>query len=460
MTSSIQVTQESDRPDRRPEMQRVDTSTSARLPILMEMVGALSRASDPQEVLRSFSAGFEKLEGPRGYVSLSTRNLGAGEYRITRILVGDTAGTLGTSNPWGQADALPVYRGGFLGELIREAYPQVMHDLTLKDDAVVGDELAEYGSAMAIPLFERGEPLNWAILFRHDPQGYSITELEDTVLRANLVGATVRNVLDAQKLREANARVQREVDEIAKIQRSLLPAKMPEIRGVQLGASFETFDKAGGDIYDLSPLRTSGSCGCPDPEGPWLLHIADASGHGPAAATYVAMLNAVLRATHDETQGPAEMLTFANRLLYNKRLEGTFVTAVLARYDPISLRLTYARAGHNPPLLMTRANDRAIISRLDQVGGVPLGVLPDVAYEDHSIQLRPGQTLVLFTDGITEARSPTGEMFEVGGIERSLNACSGDPDCVISHVTGALLAHEAGERPGDDQTLLVMQLDR
>ena len=84
--------------------------------------------------------------------------------------------------------------------------------------------------------------------------------------------------------------------------------------------------------------------------------------------------------------------------------------------------------------------------------------MEDVKYSESSIVLHPGQTLILYTDGITEAKRPGGEMFGVEGIERSLVHCSGAPDCAISHITEALKEHQVNVRPNDDQTVVVMQI--
>ncbi|MCP3905604.1 MAG: serine/threonine-protein phosphatase [Planctomycetes bacterium] len=440
-------------------MSCVQTSGNPRIPILMEMVGALSRARTPQEVLKEYSAGVAQLEKPGGYMSLSTRGLPPGHYRITRLLT-DGLTSITAADPWHHGHEMPVHQGGFIGEIIRQAYPEILHNVFLRNDPVVGDALSEYGSIMAIPLFDDGEPLNWAVMLRREPEGFTVEDLEDSILKANLVGTGVRNVLVAQQLREAHDKIRREMEKIARIQRALLPPRMPQITGVSLGASFEMFDTAGGDLYDFTPLHRLEPSQDPDPNGPWWVYIADAAGHGPAAATVVAMLNAILAASPEElTHRPSDMLTFANRHLYDKRLDGTFVTALLARFDPATRMLQYARAGHNPALLMGRGGGGMEIRRLDEVGGVPLGVLGEVDYEETSVTLEPGQTFVLYTDGITEAMAPDGRQFELEGIERSLTECSGHPDCVISHVTGALLEHEAGRRPSDDQTLLVMRVD-
>ena len=99
------------------------------------------------------------------------------------------------------------------------------------------------------------------------------------------------------------------------------------------------------------------------------------------------------------------------------------------------------------------------LSRLEAVGGVPLGVLDETTYEDAQIELQPGQTLVLYTDGITEARSPDGAMFGVESIDRALVDCTGDPACVVQSITDILHDHQAGVRPNDDQTIIAIRVE-
>lgn len=439
-----------------PKMRRVDTSNNPRIPILMEMVGDLSRATDAKEVLRVFGNGVQRLTGPRGYVSLSVRGLKPGEYKITRLLANPTQ-RIEEADPWNEWSDLEVYRGGFFGEIIRNAYPELIHHLELNNDPIVGNALAHYHSLMAIPLFEDGEPLNWAIQLREDPEGFSEAELEEAILRTNLGGATVRNVMTTQKLREANERIGAEIKQIAKIQRAMLPQSLPNIPGMSFAASYETFDTAGGDMYDFKMVRDRLDSVTGDPQDVLAMVIADASGHGPAAAVVSAMLSAILHAYSPRGDGPAAVLNHANRQLCDKRLEGVFVTAFLALYHPPTRTLTYARAGHNPPLVKNEGSGGAVV-QLEDVGGLPLGIAADAQYDNSSIVLEPGQTLVLYTDGIVEAMNPQRKMFSIDGLIAALITCTGEPDCVVNTVTTALREHEASIRPSDDQTLVVVKV--
>jgi sigma-B regulation protein RsbU (phosphoserine phosphatase) len=440
-------------------MQVVDLSRNRRIPIMMEMVGELSRATEPKQVQKAFADGMLKLDGPRGYVSLSTRGLPPGQYKVTRILT-DVSLTKSSEDPWRDWDKLPAHTGGFFGEIIRKAYPELIYHLRLENDPAVGSALAKYRSMMAIPLFDDGEPLNWSSQFDEDPEGFSIAELEDRILRANLGGATVRNVMMTKQLREANAKIREEIDQIAKIQKSLLPQSLPHIPGVSIATSYETFDTAGGDLYDFIQFPSDPGADA-KPDDPLAILIADASGHGPAASVVTAMLNAILYAyphTKGATNSPANLLEYANCHLYAKRLEGTFVTAFLAVYDPKTRMLQYARAGHNPPLIKNTGSGGSV-RRLDDVGGIPLGVMDDVSFETGQVQLERGQTIVLYTDGITEGMNHDRVMFGVEGIETALEQCSGEPACVINSVTTALRAHENGVRPADDQTIVAMKVE-
>ena len=438
-------------------MLAIDVTSNQRVQVLMNMVRELSEASDQHEVLRIFGEGLVKLNGTRGYVSLSTRGLAPGEYKITRLYTDDNDLALHAADPWKNWNSIPIHRGGFFGEIIKDPTPKLIHHLNLKNDPAVGNSLAQYGSMMAIPLFEDGQARNWAATFRRGPEAFTVQELEESILRSNLGGATVRNTMIAKQLRDANAQIRGDIDEIARIQRALLPQSLPQIPGISIATSYETYDTAGGDLYDLVVLPNS-------PSGPtrfdgWLaMVIADAAGHGPASAVLAAILNTLLYAYPRTGKGPGALFEFANHHLHSKRIDGTFVTAFFAALDPKDHTLVYARAGHNPPLIKNAGSGGAVV-RLDDVGGLPLGILEDASYEMGTRRLERGQTLVLYTDGITEAMNPKREMFGVEGIERALHECSGEPACVVNSIMTALRTHEAGTRPADDQTIVALKVE-
>jgi len=270
-------------------------------------------------------------------------------------------------------------------------------------------------------------------------------------LRASLVGSLLQSRLLTDRLRLANEQINREVERIGQILQCLLPDPLPEIPGLQIAARFETFAQAGGDLYDLVQLDE----GSDDPER-WGIFIADASGHGPAAAVVVAVVQALLRAHPSKTTGPAELLQQLNVHLCQRPIERSFVTAFLAVYEPLTRRLTYAGAGHPPPLLRARLGGTA--KALDLNSGYPLGIDSSQTFMQASVNLDEGDSLLFYTDGISEARNPKGAMFDASGIEQTLNECKGGPREIVEAVHQAVTTYSNGFPPTDDRTLLAISV--
>lgn len=440
-------------------MRFLDFPDNPRLPVLMELVHDLSEAVEPHEVLRAFGRGWSRLQGRSYYISLSCRGLEPGAYRITRrVMLGDPHNQPDPDH-WEIAHTLPIHTGGLLGQIVQRQRPLVAHDLNVTDDPVLGDSIANYNSLTAVPLFDAGKIQNWAITLSDNPADHNEKELEDSLLRGNLVGGTVRHVQTAKKLREVHQRIKDEVARIAGIQQALLPEKLPDIPGLRLAVSYLTYDEAGGDLYSFHPLGTGLSHLKKQPDGRWAIIIGDVSGHGPAAAAVMAMVMSILASypMTPDTTGP--VLEYLNKHLYAKRIYDTFVTVFHALYDPRTRSLTYSRAGHPPPLLRKpSSNGHVDLEELDAVGGLPLGVMPDETYQDATVTLEPGQTLTLYTDGIPETRAPDGAFFGTPGIVNALRACSGEADCAVDTIMKHVRQHEAGGRPQDDQTLVVMRV--
>jgi sigma-B regulation protein RsbU (phosphoserine phosphatase) len=169
----------------------------------------------------------------------------------------------------------------------------------------------------------------------------------------------------------------------------------------------------------------------------------------------MAMLHGILHAYSGPARTPDTVLRWANERLLNASIDGTFVTAFLGIYAPATGRLTYARSGHNPPLLKDGSTGKVLA--LDGDGAPPLGVFDPYDISSSCLQLKPGDTLVLYTDGITEAFNRTREMFGESRLRASLVECSGQPDCVVDSVHSALFKHTASMSRADDQTLVAVQ---
>ena len=429
-------------------LQRVDGTNRPRAGILLDLVRGLSMSSSSGDVLRSFASGMEKLRGPSGYISLSTRDCPPGRYRITRRIYGSIAREMHQADPWSELHRIPAMEGGLLGDIVRGEMPVIAGNLQVIDDPVLGDDLAKYRSLAAIPLYDQGEVRNWAIQLREAPDAFTLDDVEEAILRGNLVGTTVKSVRAAAELKRAQRIINGEMERIANIQRALLPKQMPAIPGVHIATSYEVHNRAGGDYYDFLALD----------EGRWLIVISDASGHGPAAAVLMAILQTLLHAYPRDDRSPARIAEHVNHHLARKGIEGSFTTAIFGVLNPADRSFTWIRAGH-PPALIKDPGAESPVRRLDEVGELPLGILPDVRYTEATITLVPGQTLVLYTDGVIDALNHEDRLFGVEGIEDALHHCTGDPTCVMSSVGTALRDHEQDVRPSDDQTIVAIRVE-
>ncbi|MGD9688184.1 MAG: PP2C family protein-serine/threonine phosphatase [Phycisphaerales bacterium] len=445
-------------PSSRPDLPLVDLSRNTRIPVLMELTDALSKAQSPQQVLEAIILAMRKAYGPRCYISLSTAGLESGHFRISRWLEVDGTERIRTGDPWGGAAGtdLPSRYGGVLSRLIATPEPKLVQNMCVRGDPVVADAFDKFGSLVAVPIIVEGQVANWTVILHEDANGLGVADLEQLILRGNLIGTTMNNVLIANRLREATDWIRHEVDHIAQIQRSLLPQSSPNIPGVAVASKYETFDRAGGDYYDLLPLTVSADGHHEERQGPWGIMIADASGHGPAAAVVVAMLHAILHAREQEVMNPAACLDYLNQRLFARRVGSEFVTAFFGVYEPQTRKLTYANAGHAAPILRLRGGGS--IQRLDAVGGIPLGVMDRVGSDHASVTLEPGQSLVLFTDGVTETIDASGRQFGSTALEAVILGAQGGPDAICESISNAVKRHRGGARAHDDQTIVALNI--
>lgn len=431
-----------------PPVKRVDTSLSLRVAILLEMLEEVSRAEAPEQAVASYAARIRKIRPMDAFVGVSVRNLEPGQYKLTRLYRGEEIGGKGasTTNPWKEWASIPAHTGGFIGEAIARQEPQLIHNLDVRHDPALGDHLADMGSCLVVPLFDGGQILNWSFMLRRGAESYRLEDLEDNLLTGNLFGAMTKSLVVRGQLRATNERLQKQFQEVARVQQSLLPASLPDIPGIKFATSYLTSEEAGGDYYDFFELA----------DGRLGILIADVSGHGPGAATVMAMLHAILHAYPQIQDGPASVLRFANKRLAAAKVEGGFVTAVFGVLDPKTRRFTVARAGH--PLPRLKGAD-GHVSDINGVGALPMGIVED-GYDisECSVTLSKGQTVVLYTDGITESFDDQRRMFGIEGLDAALEKCSGDPDCVVDTVYKSLFAHTGKMTRDDDQTLVVFRI--
>jgi len=228
-----------------------------------------------------------------------------------------------------------------------------------------------------------------------------------------------------------------------RIQRQILPKRLPERPPFRFAAEYRPAAGVGGDFYDVLEL-SGGRLG---------VVVGDACGKGVSAALYAAKVLSDLRheALAAREGGPGDILSRLNRLLCLGNEESLFVTAVLAVLDPASRRVEVASAGHPLPI---RRGRRGAVSFSGMTGAGPLGLHPEATIESHAGALAPGDQLVLYTDGVTEALDPAGAVF---GSERLLDAvrrAEPDPAAVVHMITQAVASFVGSAPPSDDFTVV------
>lgn len=430
-----------------PGVRLADLAGNQRLPLLLNLTHKLFNQAHDHGIINEFAEAMGRIRGRSCMVMVRTRDCERGSFRITRWRTPDGAELVPPVVHEGQVNAAPVYSGGLIGLITSNDTPQ-MARLDGAPDSVMGEWTRGYRSLVATPLPEKSQPADWLVLMDTPQDRWTMELLETVVLQANLVGVIIRNLNIAKSLREATAYIQAEIDQIAEIQRSLLPQEVPQIPGVKVAAAYATFDRAGGDYYDVFP----------DPTGRtqrFGFLIADASGHGPSAAVVVSMLHTVLR-NMAELPSPDRLLEELNRRLFARRIGSSFVTALAGVYDADAGTLEFAGAGHPPPLVHGAEGVR----ELEVDGGPPLGILDAIGSSVTTRKFAPGERVLLYTDGISEAMSPTSELFGVARVVRAMQAAPrppSEPEAVLHAIDHAIRAHIGSAKPSDDQTALVLE---
>ena len=296
-------------------------------------------------------------------------------------------------------------------------------------------------SLMCVPLLARGRTIGAITLVSSKPDRRYDTE--DLLLAEDLA---YRCALAAD-----NARLYRGRSEIARVlQRSLLPPHLPEIPGVEVGAEYLSVEEAsevGGDFYDLINTVEDG----------WICAIGDVRGKGVEAASVTALARYTIHAVTLKNDKPSEVLAALNEAMLRQLPEDRFCTAACIRLEPqddsLGVGVDVSRAGHPPPLLVSPEGT------VEEVGcsGRVLGVFPEAELKDTSLRLMPGEALVLYTDGVTEARSPDGDFFGEGRLRRLLGSCAGcDAVTFARRIKSVVLDFQEGY-PRDDLAILVLR---
>ncbi len=260
------------------------------------------------------------------------------------------------------------------------------------------------------------------------------------------IGALVE-ASQARKAREERERLERELSIAAEIQANLLPVRLPELEGCEVSAHLRPARRVGGDFYDIAHART----------GEPILMLADVAGKGMPAAILTAVVHATFHGETPYQRDPAQLLSEINRSIYPDLDKAqAFVTAAVARIDAKPLRIAYASAGHVEAALWHK---RTGWIEFLPATGLPLGVQQFLSCRTKGFNLEPGDVLLLYSDGVTEAENPEGEVFGAQGLSDIMEVVY--PASAYDQISVILKAVESfcdGLPIRDDLTLVMLKV--
>jgi sigma-B regulation protein RsbU (phosphoserine phosphatase) len=330
---------------------------------------------------------------------------------------------------------------GIIGTVIQTGEPIYVPDARTDARYIAG----RHGtlSELAVPILVRGEVVGALNLESDTVDSFSQRDLRSLTTFANHAGVALERAL-ADQLRQHTQRIQEEIAIARKIQTSFLPQKYPNFEPYDLaGVNFPS-SEVGGDYYDFIPI-TETDLG---------VTIGDVTGHGAGAALLMANFRACVRIESRNNFAIRTILAKVNEYLCSSMLPGSYVTAVYGVLDRKNHVFSYGNAGHNPPFRMSRDGTVEYL----ETGGVLLGAVPDATFEEAQVKLYPGDVLVFYTDGVTEAFGEAGTMF---GVERLVELVRENRDRpvkdMVHHIADVVHDFQSTASVQDDLTLSIIK---
>lgn len=304
----------------------------------------------------------------------------------------------------------------------------------------------EFQGHAVIPLIVEERSIGVLMIDHRDTLQLGEDELDFLRLMGNQAAIAIENArLHTEEMERQ--RLENELSVGRQIQLSLLPASCPEAEGWDFAATYHPARQVGGDFYDFFELA-----GDPQQLG---LVIADVSGKGVPAALFMALSRSLIRTKSMSGRAPAGVLTRANRVIYKDTRSNLFLTAFYAILDLRTGWLAYTSAGHNWPLWL-HANT-GNISRLKARGTI-MGIFENIELEDHEIDIAPGDLIVFYTDGITEAINAQAELFGEARLKATIAANpQAAPQQMLDAIMNAVDAFVGDTPQVDDMTLLIIK---
>jgi serine phosphatase RsbU (regulator of sigma subunit) len=362
------------------------------------------------------------------------------------------------SDPVGNRHRVPNDERSGSGRVMQTQQPIIMEDVAQIPSESRSDwaqidwlQTEDFQAAAIVPMMVEGRSIGVLVLDVRHPHHFTEAEIHFLQLMANQAALAIEKA----RLQQEEMQRYRMEEELAlgrRIQLSMLPREWPQVDGWEFVAFYEAARQVSGDFYDFFPM--------PGDAGRWAVVVADVSDKGVPAALFMTLSRTTIRNTVLRGREPAEALVLANRFIQEDSESDMFLSVILGGLDTGNGRFTFANAGHTRPLWWQAADQRC---QTLHAPGVVLGVLSEVEIEEQTVEFAPGDVLLLFTDGVTEAINEQYEEYGLARLEALFVEAAGQPQATAQSITDTILAdiHRfvGATAQYDDITLVVVRRD-
>ncbi len=339
------------------------------------------------------------------------------------------------------AEPVPIHRG-LIGAAVTHRQPVLTGDVRHDPRYVMVHE--DTRSEMAVPLLYKGKVIGVLDLEHTRPHFFTEEHLHALTTLAAQLAVAMENARLYQRLAQEEQRLEEDLAMAREVQFRLLPPSMPQMPHAQFASRFVPAQTIGGDMYDFLDYG----------DGRLGIALGDVSGKGAPAALYAAVVSGLLRSNAARRPSPAQMLKILNNSLQERKVDSQYVVMLYAVWNDNDRTLQIANAGSTQPFFCSAGNVESI-----QVEGFPLGMFPDVEYEEITLATQPGDFLVFFSDGMLDAENDAGEMF---GKERLTAILTKNRRCsantLVNGILKAVSAFQGGIEHFDDETIVALRV--
>ena len=415
-----------------------DTSrpTSDRLALLYRLSQAFNSSLDENEVLNTvIDEVIAVLHAERGFIMLFEAD-GSQNFSVARGLDRQTI-----EQPQSQVSQSVIHKVASEGQPLLTSDAQSDSRFSMRQSVM----LLGLRSILCVPLKVKDKIKGVVYADNRFEAGiFTQADLELLTAIASIASIAIENARLYQMAIE-KGRMQRELQLAREMQTSFLPQEIPQLEGWEFVARWEPAREVAGDYFDFIPVD----------DNQLGLVIADVTDKGAPAALFMVFSNSIVRASVNPSLTPATSIRNANRLICAKSPNAMFVSLVYLMLEPVTGRVKYVNAGHNPPIYYSAASGQ--LQTLSRTGMV-LGIDPEAFFDQRALMMNPGDFILLYTDGLTDAIDAEEHAF---GMDRLQEVILANPTAsaeeLINEIEDALFAHMGDTTPIDDVTLLLLK---